>query len=143
TGIYEAVGGFESFIQTDAPINPGNSGGPLVGVDGRIVGINSNIVSRTGASIGLGFAIPANLARRVAEDLRLNGKVRRAVVGIQMADLDANEAKRLGLASGQTVRVSDVLPFTPAAAAGVRKDDIILAVDRVPVHSLQQFRARI
>lgn len=143
TGIYEAVGGFESFIQTDAPINPGNSGGPLVELSGRIVGINSNIVSRTGASIGLGFAIPANLARRVAEDLRLHGKVSRAIVGIQMADLDANEARRLGLASGQAVRVTDVLPMTPAATAGVRKDDVILAVDRVPVHSLQQFRARI
>jgi serine protease Do len=143
TGIYQAVGGFESFIQTDAAINPGNSGGPLVDLQGRIAGVNANIVSRNGGNIGLGFAIPANLARRVAEDLRQHGRVRHPIVGIQLAEVGAEEAKRMGLPPAPAVRVAEVVPLSPAATAGLVPGDIILAVDQTPVRSLPQFRSRV
>ncbi len=143
TGIYEAVGGFESFIQTDTAINPGNSGGPLVDLNGRIVGVNANIVSKTGANIGLGFAIPSAIARRVAEDLREFGEVRRGAVGVRLEEIDATVARGLGLPPAQAVRVAGIDPLTPAATAGVRSGDIILAVGSTPVASIQQFRARI
>lgn len=143
TGIYQGVGGFESFIQTDAAINPGNSGGPLVDLRGRVVGVNANILSRTGSNIGLGFAIPANLVRRVADDLKASGKVTRAIVGIQMAELSADEAKKLGLPAAQAVRIGEVIPLSPAADAGLLPGDIILAVRALPIRSLPQFRARI
>jgi serine protease Do len=81
TGIYSGVRGFENFIQTDAAINPGNSGGPLFSLEAKVMGVNASIFSPTGVNVGLGFAIPANLARRVAEDLRDHGKVSRPMVG--------------------------------------------------------------
>lgn len=143
TGIYEAVGGFESFIQTDAAINPGNSGGPLVDLQGRIIGVNANIVSRTGSNIGLGFAIPSNLARRVAEDLRLHGEVRRGAIGVRLEEIDARLAAGLGLPPAQAVRIASVDPFTPAAEAGLQPGDVVLAINGVPVVSVQQFRSRI
>jgi S1-C subfamily serine protease len=143
TGIYQAVGGFESFIQTDAPINPGNSGGPLVDLQGRILGVNANIVSRSGGSIGLGFAIPANLARRVADDLRQHGRVRHPIVGIQLAEVGAEEVRRLGLPPVPAVRVAEVVPMSPAAAAGLAVGDLLLAIDDGAVNSLMQFRSRV
>lgn len=143
TGIYEAVGGFESFIQTDTAINPGNSGGPLVDLQGRIIGVNANIVSRTGANIGLGFAIPSAIARRVADDLREHGQVRRGALGVRLEEIDANAARGLGLPPAQAVRVSGIDPLTPAEQAGVKTGDVILAVDTTPVASIQQFRSRI
>jgi len=143
TGIYEAVGGFESFIQTDTAINPGNSGGPLVDLQGRIVGVNSNIVSRTGSNIGLGFAIPSAIARRVAEDLRATGQVRRGALGVRLEEIDANAAHALGLPPAQTVRVAGIDPLTPAEQAGVRQGDVLLTVGTTPIASIQQFRSRI
>jgi S1-C subfamily serine protease len=143
TGIYQGVSGFDSFIQTDAAINPGNSGGPLVNIQGQVVGMNASIISKTGANIGLGFAIPANLARRAAEDIVQFGKVRRPVVGVQIEDLGPDQAKELGLPQSQTVRVNQVYPESPAAAADLRKGDVILAVNQTKVVSLQQFQARI
>lgn len=143
TGIYEAVGGFESFIQTDTAINPGNSGGPLVDLQARIIGVNANIKSSTGVNIGLGFAIPANLARRVAEDLRAHGEVKRGVVGVRLDDLTAAEAVKLGLPPAQAVRIDSVDPFTPAEKAGVKGGDVILTVDGGRIASSQQFRARL
>ncbi len=143
TGIYEAVGGFESFIQTDTAINPGNSGGPLVDLQGRILGVNANIVSRTGANIGLGFAIPSAIARRVAEDLRANGTVRRGALGVRLEEIDANLARGLGLPPAQAVRVTGIDPLTPAEQAGIRAGDVVLAVGGTTVASIQQFRSRI
>ncbi|MBA3938139.1 MAG: trypsin-like peptidase domain-containing protein [Planctomycetes bacterium] len=143
TGIYQSVGGFDSFIQTDAAINPGNSGGPLVDLEGQVVGINASIISRTGANIGLGFAIPSNLARRIAEDLLKFGKVSRPMVGVQIEDVAPDAAKALGLPPIQTVRIAEVVPGSPAATAGLVKDDIILSVNKAKVVSLQQFQARI
>lgn len=143
TGIYEAIGGFESFIQTDTAINPGNSGGPLVDLQGRILGVNSNIKSSTGVNIGLGFAIPSAIARRVADDLREHGQVRRGALGVKLEEIDANAARALGLPPAQAVRVSGIDPLTPAEQAGVRAGDVIVGVDASPIASIQQFRARI
>jgi S1-C subfamily serine protease len=143
TGVYESNAGFESFIQTDAAINPGNSGGPLVTLDARIVGVNANIVSRSGGSVGLGFAIPSNFARRVAEDLRVHGRVQRGMVGVQMEELSAEEAKAAGLAEKATVRIAQVIPLSPAATAGLKTGDVILTIGDLPVLNRQQFRSRI
>ncbi|MBA3710097.1 MAG: trypsin-like peptidase domain-containing protein [Planctomycetes bacterium] len=143
TGIYEAVRGLESFIQTDAAINPGNSGGPLISIEGRIIGVNANILSRTGSNIGIGFAIPSNLARHVGEDLLAHGHVRWPGIGIDMDVLAPEQAQELGLAPVQAVRVIQVLAKTPAKAGGLEVNDIILAVNQLPIQSLMQFRARV
>jgi S1-C subfamily serine protease len=143
TGIYQGIGGFDSFIQTDAAINPGNSGGPLVDLHGQVVGINASIISKTGSNIGLGFAIPANLARRVADDLRQHGRVRRPMVGVSLDDLPPAKAKAMGLPQAQSVIITGVVPESPAAAAGLESGDVILAINRTRIVSLQQFQARV
>ena len=134
---------FDSHIQTDAAINPGNSGGPLVDMQGRVVGINASIASKTGANIGIGFAIPANLGKRVAEDLRLHGKVRRPVIGVLVDILTADQAKALGLVQTQGLRLTGVVPEGPAAKAGLQTGDVVLAVNSNKVISMQQFQARL
>ena len=143
TGVYESNHGFESFIQTDASINPGNSGGPLVNIDGKIIGVNSNIVSRSGGSVGLGFAIPSRLARRVAEDLVQFGTVQRGMIGVQMEELTADQAAGLGLPAMQTVRIAGVIPLSPAAEAGAKQGDLLQSVDDQKIRSQHQFRARL
>jgi len=143
TGVYERQGGYESFIQTDAAINPGNSGGPLVDLRGQVIGVNANIVTRGGGNIGIGFAIPASLARRVAEDLRDDGRVSRPMVGITMAALSPAEAKQLGVPNPQAVRVTLVVPGSPAESAGLQDGDLVLAVDEIEVVGTQQLRSRI
>jgi S1-C subfamily serine protease len=134
---------FRSFIQTDTAINPGNSGGPLVDLQARILGVNASIKSSTGANIGLGFSIPSNLAKRVADDLRAFGEVKRGVVGVRLDDLSPVEAAKLGLPPAPAVRVEDTDPFTPAAAAGIKGGDVILAIDGARIASSQQFRSRL
>ncbi len=143
TGIYRPVGGFESFIQTDAAINPGNSGGPLVDIAGRIIGVNSNILSRTGSNVGLGFAIPSNLVRRVAEDVVAHGEVRWPGIGVDAEELSAEQAAGLGLAAGVAVRFAHVYPDTPAAAGGLEAGDVVLTMGGVKVGGQMQFRARL
>jgi serine protease Do len=113
-------GWYLDMIQTDASINPGNSGGPLVNALGEVIGVNSNIISGSGGSVGLGFAIPIDRARRVAQDLQRNGSVRRAWVGI---DVVPNEPNRWG--RSRNVRVARVAPGSPGAAAGVQPGMII------------------
>ena len=140
-GIYQSV--FDSFIQTDAAINPGNSGGPLVDSRGRVIGINASIKSSTGTNIGLGFAIPANLARRVADDLRVHGKVRRPMVGITMDDLTTDKAQALGLTQTQAVLVTGIVPDGPAGKAGMEVGDVILAINQARITSIQQFQSRV
>ncbi|MBA3685306.1 MAG: trypsin-like peptidase domain-containing protein [Planctomycetes bacterium] len=143
TGIYSGVRGFESFIQTDAAINPGNSGGPLFNLEAKVIGVNANIISPTGVNAGLGFAIPANLARRVAEDLRDHGKVARPMVGVEIDELDGEEAAKLGVPDNHIVQIRRVIPGSPAETGGLLANDIVLAINTLPIGSWQQFRARI
>ena len=118
-----------SYIQTDAPINPGNSGGPLLDIDGRIAGINTMIYSKSGGSEGIGFAIPANLVRRVYEQLRKEGHIHRGTIGVVSQDINPLMSQALGLNRHPGVILSDVLPHGAAEAAGVEPGDVVLAVN--------------
>ncbi len=115
------------FIQTDVAVNPGNSGGPLFDEDGRVIGINSQIYSRTGGYMGLSFAIPINMAMSVSEQLREQGFVSRGWLGVSIQDLDQSLAESFGLSSPQGALVASVMPDSPAAEAGLRTGDVILA----------------
>ncbi|HEY0023078.1 MAG TPA: trypsin-like peptidase domain-containing protein [Longimicrobium sp.] len=118
----------EHFIQTDAAINPGNSGGPLVDLQGRVIGVNSAIASPTGFYSGYGFAVPVNLARRVAEDLMRDGRVHRPMIGVEIRDVSPADAEVFGLPSPDGAVVS-AEPRGPAAAAGLKLGDVIVAVE--------------
>jgi S1-C subfamily serine protease len=123
-----------SYIQTDAAINPGNSGGPLVDMSGDIIGINSFILSRSGTSSGVGFAIPAALVKRVVETALGGGhSLVRAWTGARMQSVTPDIARSLGLTTPQGALVADVWPGGPAARAGVRQGDVIVSVDGKPV----------
>ena len=127
------------FVQTDASINPGNSGGPLLDIDGRLVGINTAIIGERSA--GIGFAIPIDRARRVAEDLIEHGEVREGYLGLSVEDLPPREGAREGTSGG--VAVTAVDPGSPAERAGVRKGDVLEAVDGFPLGSAEEFRFRV
>jgi serine protease Do len=133
----------EDFIQTDAPINPGNSGGPLVNLRGEVVGVNSAIASPTGLYTGYGFAVPIDLARKVAEDLIRHGRVRRPAVGISVTNVRPEDAEVYRLERIQGVVAQDFPEGSPARAAGVRQGDVIVAVDGRPVERVGQFQRMI
>ncbi|MEK6805878.1 MAG: DegQ family serine endoprotease [Pseudomonadota bacterium] len=141
TGI--SGGGYEDFIQTDASINPGNSGGALVNLRGELVGIPSNIYSRTGGNIGLGFAIPVNLAKSVMNQLVENGKVERGRIGITGQDLTPDLAKAFGLANGRGGVVSSVVPGSPAAKAGLKSEDVLLEANGKELENFAQLRNQV
>jgi serine protease Do len=126
---------YEDFLQTDAAINPGNSGGPLVNLEGKVIGIDAAIKSRSGGFQGVGMAIASNLAQNVMEQLLKNGVVRRGYLGVQIKDVaDADVAARLGMAKDQVgVLVSRVFPDTPGAKAGLKNGDVILKLAGKPV----------
>jgi serine protease Do len=126
----------EAFIQTDAVVNPGNSGGALVDVNGNLVGINTAIASQTGQFAGYAFAVPANLAKKVAEDLLKYGTVQRALLGINITDLNAQMAKELGLSINEGVVVARVVPGGAAAGAGLQTNDVIINIEGQPVKSV-------
>ena len=136
--------GYEDFIQTDADINPGNSGGALVNLHGELIGINTAIYSRSGGSIGIGFAIPIHLALRVMEQLLEYGEVRRADlgrdVGLQVQDIGPDLAAAFKLRQGRGVVVSRVFQNSPAERAGFQSGDVILSVNERPVHSEAELR---
>jgi len=139
---------YGSFIQTDAAINPGNSGGPLVNLEGEVVGINTAIVAGrtmggTPGNIGLGFAIPANLARNVLGQLVAHGEVRRGLLGIGIENIGPTMADALGLDSTQGVMVERVYRGRAAEKAGVEKGDVIVALDGEPVRDVTDLKSRI
>jgi serine protease Do len=130
----------ENFIQTDAAINPGNSGGPLVDLDGNVVGINTAISSQSGGNQGVGFAISANLAKWVVQNLNENGKVHRAYLGVEIQPMTQELAKQFGVQARQGVVVSNVLPKTPAAEADLQAGDVILEFAGKPVANAQELQ---
>ena len=139
TGISE----FGNFIQTDAAINPGNSGGALVDIQGRLIGVNSAIFSRTGGNMGIGFAVPSNQARNVMESLIKFGKVQRGLIGIHMQELDERLAKSFDLKDRRGILVSEVVSNSPAEKAGVRNGDVIIELDGKPVDDVAGFRTTV
>jgi serine protease Do len=134
---------YEDMIQTDATINPGNSGGALVNMRGQLVGMNTAILSRTGGSNGIGFAVPSKMARQIMTALRDDGKVQRAWLGVQVQPVTQAMADYYKLDKPQGVVVSGVNKDTPAEKAGLKEGDVILTVDGAPVQSVAQLRNRI
>jgi serine protease Do len=130
------------YIQTDAPINPGNSGGPLVDIEGKVVGINTFILTQGGGNEGIGFAIPSSMVRRVYEQLRKYGHVHHEEIGARVQTVTPTLASGLGLAQDYGVIVSDVTPGGPAEAGGLKVQDVILTLDGTPVMNVTQFDAR-
>jgi Do/DeqQ family serine protease len=126
-------GSFEDFLQTDAPINQGNSGGALINTRGELIGINSQILSPSGGNIGIGFAIPTNMARNVMDQLLKSGKVRRGQLGVSIQPMTAELAANFGLKEVRGVLVNGVAPNGPAAKAGIKQGDVILAFNGTPV----------
>lgn len=126
-------GSFEDFLQTDAAINRGNSGGALVNTSGELIGINSQILSPSGGSIGIGFAIPSNMARTVMDQLLKTGKVRRGMLGVTIQSVDADLASSLNMPAARGVIVTSVKDGGPAARAGLKRGDVITAIDRQPI----------
>lgn len=124
---------YAEHIQTDAAVNPGNSGGPLVNLQGQVVGINSSIWTRSGGYQGISFAIPIQLANRIASDLIHEGKVVRGWLGLQIADVDPDLADALGISGRNGARVERVQPQSPAEKAGFKAGDVVLAIDNTTV----------
>jgi len=130
----------ESFIQTDAAVNPGNSGGALVDLNGRLIGINSAIATPTGVFAGYSFAIPVNLAKRIADDLVKYGEYRRAYLGIDIAPMDTYLANKLGIDYVQGVAVMKVHEDGSAARSGVREKDVVTKINGKNVTSTSELR---
>lgn len=131
---------YEDFVQTDAAINPGNSGGPLINLEGKVIGINSAIKSRSGGFQGVGLAISSNLARDIMARLLKEGVVRRGYLGVQIKDLlDAAEAAKLGAADGG-VQVTSVFEASPSEKAGLKKDDVILSLGGRPIKESRELQ---
>jgi len=150
SGIVSALGrtglnihGYEDFIQTDASINPGNSGGALINLKGELIGINSVIIGPSGGNVGIGFAVPSNMARSVVAQLAEYGEVRRGRLGVLIQDLTPELAQALSLDINQGAVVTRVEADSPAEEAGVMAGDVVVAVDRVEVTSSADLRNRI
>jgi len=129
---------FENFIQTDAAINPGNSGGALVDVAGNLLGINTAIYSRTGGSLGIGFAIPVSTARQVMESLIKDGRVTRGWIGVEPRDLTPEIARTLDLSVKQGVLITGVVQSGPASEGGLRPGDVVLKIGDAPIANTPQ-----
>jgi Do/DeqQ family serine protease len=129
---------YQYYIQTDASINPGNSGGPLLNLKGEVIGINAAISSPTGTSVGIGFAIPINMARAIVPDLIESGRAHRGWLGVWLANVTEREAKRQGLDAVRGVRIDSVFANSPAQQAGIKSGDIIVGFNRQPVDNSSQ-----
>jgi serine protease Do/serine protease DegQ len=150
SGIVSALGrsglspeGFEDFIQTDASINPGNSGGALINLRGELVGINTAIIGPAGGNVGIGFAVPSNMAREVLAQIARFGEVRRGRLGIDMVDLTPDIAKKLGVRASEGVVIAAVQAGSPAEKAGLRERDVVVALGGRPVRAAAELRARL
>jgi serine protease Do/serine protease DegQ len=149
SGIVSALGrsglgieGFEDFIQTDASINPGNSGGALVDLAGRLIGINTAIFAPAGGNVGIGFAIPVNMARAVMDHLIEHGEVRRGYVGIEVQSLTPDLARAFGIERTDGVVISDVAPESPAEDAGLRAGDVVVAIDGRAIRRVADYHSQ-
>lgn len=121
--------GLENFIQTDASINRGNSGGALVNLDGELIGINTAILAPGGGNIGIGFAIPSNMAQNLSQQLIEFGEVKRGLLGIRGSEMTADIAKAFNIDAQRGAFVSEVLPKSAAAKAGIKPGDVLISVD--------------
>src|SRR6185503_20176538 len=135
-GIVSAIGrgglgieDYEDFIQTDAAINPGNSGGALVNAEGRLIGINTAIMSRSGGNQGVGFAIPINMARNITDQIMHGGKVSRAFLGVMIQPVTPDLSKAFRLSRSEGALISDVTPNSPAERAGLKAGDVVTKID--------------
>ena len=144
SGLVSALGrtglgkqGYEDFIQTDAPINPGNSGGGLINLNGELVGINTAILSPAGGNVGIGFAVPINMARQVMEQIVQTGRVHRGRIGVSIQDASAAGA------IGEGALIAEVSPGSPAEVAGIRKGDLVVKADGMPIRSGAQLRNKV
>ncbi|MFW5960198.1 MAG: DegQ family serine endoprotease [Chitinivibrionales bacterium] len=147
TGIVSAKGRhtsgismYQNFIQIDAAINPGNSGGALVNLDGELIGINSMIYSRSGGYMGIGFAIPINMARNIMEQLIEKGEVERGWLGVQISDVDYNMKEALGLESTNGVMINNVFDGQPADKAGIKSGDVLISLDSIQLKNANQLK---
>jgi serine protease Do len=131
------TGPYDDFLQTDAAINKGNSGGPLFNMDGEVIGVNTAIISPTGGSIGIGFAVPSDSATVVLEQLRLYGETRRGWLGVNVMSVADDVAEAHGLREGTGARVASIAPDGPAAKAGIQQDDVIVKFDGKEVTSMR------
>src|SRR6266446_5533566 len=150
SGIISALGrsglgieGYEDFIQTDASINPGNSGGPLVDLQGRVVGINTAILAPGGGNIGIGFAVPMNMARQAMDQLIRYGEIKRGRIGVAIQDLTPDIAQALGPRHTQGAVIARVEPGSPAERAGLRTNDLVVAVNGVPIRNGAELKNRV
>ena len=137
------AGPYDDFIQTDASINPGNSGGPLLNVRGEVVGINSAIYSQSGGNIGIGFAIPIDMAAHIADSLRTRGKVVRWWLGVAIQDVTPDLSKAMGVKESAGALVADVVKSGPAEKAGIRRGDVILAYQGKEITSSRDLPIRV
>ena len=149
TGIVSAkerfigAGPYDDFIQTDASINPGNSGGPLVDSRGALIGINTAIFSQTGGSVGIGFAIPVNIAKDVLPQLRVSGKVVRGYLGVAVMPVSPEVQRALKLPAARGALVAEVVPRSPAASAGLTQGDVITSLQDVKIQSPTELTRRV
>jgi len=137
------ISDYEDFIQTDAAINPGNSGGPLVNLDSEVVGMNTAIFSRSGGYMGVGFAIPVNLAHAIADQLIASGEVTRGYLGILIQQMTPDLAESFGIEQGQGIVVAQVTEDSPAEKAGLKQGDVILTYRGQPVSDVGSFRNQV
>ncbi|HUC70738.1 MAG TPA: Do family serine endopeptidase [Stellaceae bacterium] len=150
SGIVSALGrtglgieGYEDFIQTDASINPGNSGGALADLQGRLIGINTAILAPGGGNVGIGFAVPINIARGVMDQLTRYGEVRHGRIGVAIQDLTPDLARAIGSTHTDGALVARVEPGSAAQRAGLRSTDLIVAVNGAPIHNAAELRNRV